>query len=241
MNVSMKRALKRFVHKSGIYAPIIPLCGGLNHIAYLTMALAWSRSKSKSGSGTIKDEGMDFARRYELYEYLKRNHKLDEAIDYLEFGVYQGASIKWWVNNNLRTESRFIGFDTFSGLPEDWGSLKKGHYTALGKVPVINDGRVQFIRGLFQETLDSFLIYYPNDRRKVIHMDADLYSSTLFVLTRIGPLLKKNDILIFDEFLAWKYPTHEFRAFCDFVDSYQVNYKLIGAAEYFAHVAIKIL
>jgi hypothetical protein len=205
------------------------------------MALAWSRSKSKSSSGTLQGVGMDFISRYELYDFLKKKHKLDEAIDYLEFGVYRGASIRWWANNNLKAESRFIGFDTFTGLPEDWGSLKRGHYSAQGEVPAIDDGRVQFIKGLFQETLDNFLRDYPNNRRKVVHLDADLYTSTLFVLTRLGPLLKQNDILIFDEFLSWKYPTHEFRAFCDFVASYQVNYKLIGAADYFAHVVILIL
>ena len=57
-------------------------------------------------------------------------------------------------------------------------------------------------------------------------MDADVYSSTLFALTMIGPYLNKDDIIIFDEFNV---PLHEFKAFTEFLSSYYIKVKVIGA------------
>ena len=58
------------------------------------------------------------------------------AIDYLEFGVYRGASIRAWVGLSAHKESRFIGFDSFEGLPERWsGSLGAGAFDAGGNIP----------------------------------------------------------------------------------------------------------
>ena len=68
-------------------------------------------------------------------------------------------------------------------------------------------------------------------------MDADLYTSTLFVLTKLLPLLKKDDIIIFDEFGV---PTHEFKAFTEIVSAYKLNYEFLGAINNYLQIAIKI-
>ena len=68
-------------------------------------------------------------------------------------------------------------------------------------------------------------------------MDADLYSSTLFVLSNLIPYLRKDDILIFDEFGV---PTHEFRAFTDVVSSYSLKFEVLGAINNYLQVAIKL-
>jgi hypothetical protein len=41
---------------------------------------------------------------------------------YLEFGVYEGASMRWWSEHLTTPEARFIGFDSFKGLREAFGS-----------------------------------------------------------------------------------------------------------------------
>jgi len=69
-------------------------------------------------------------------------------------------------------------------------------------------------------------------------MDADLYSATLYVLTSIAPLLKKDDIIFFDEFAV---PTHEFKAYLDFVQSYYINLELIAAANNYYFAAFKVI
>ena len=177
-------------------------------------------------------------RRYNLYKFLLEKESLDTEIDYLEFGVSGGLSIKWWVENNRHPSARFVGFDVFTGLPERWEEKAAGTFSTGGNIPDIKDTRSSFKVGLFQETLRPFLSEHPLDRRVVMHLDADLHSSTLFVLTTLAPKLKKDDILIFDEFNT---VLHEFRAFMDFVNAYRLNYKLIGAANNYAQIALKIL
>jgi len=68
-------------------------------------------------------------------------------------------------------------------------------------------------------------------------MDADLYTSTLFVLTSLSHILEKGDILIFDEFNV---PMHEFKAFSEWTASYYIKYEVIGAVNNFYQVAIRI-
>jgi hypothetical protein len=202
--------------------------------------LAWCRRQYQRAPDDAARHLLDCDTRYEMYRGVMDAHDLGGALDYLEFGVYRGASLAWWAQNNQHPDTRLYGFDTFTGLPEPWGALKEGTYTAHGKLPEIGDARVSFIVGLFQNTLSGFLNTY-RPRRKVIHIDADLYTSTMYVLTRLAPYLCAGDVLIFDEFLAWKYPDHEFRALLDFAASYQVKHVLVGGADHFAHVAVKLL
>jgi hypothetical protein len=175
--------------------------------------------------------------RFKLHEFVINEEIKDQAIDYLEFGVASGIAFKWWVDKNRNPESRFYGFDVFTGLPEDFGVMKKHHYDTEGQTPKIDDERVTFISGLFQDSLPGFLDTYKAYQRKVIHMDADLYSSTLFVLACVLPYLRKEDILIFDEFGV---PTHEFRAFTEIVSSHNLQFEVLGAINNYLQIAVKV-
>lgn len=164
---------------------------------------------------------------------------MTDAINYLEFGVAQGQSFRWFLEMNKNPKSLFWGFDTFTGLPEDFGVYKKGMFNNNNEVPEINDTRGKFLQGLFQQTLPSFLNSLENDKRKVIMLDADLYSATLYVLTSISPYLKKGDIIFFDEFSV---PTQEFKAYNEFLIAYpHINLHLIGAANNFYFTAFKVV
>jgi hypothetical protein len=166
------------------------------------------------------------------------NERINTTIDYLEFGVFEGKSIREWLKLNTSKNSRFFGFDTFEGLPENWAETKmRGVFDLGGKEPEINDSRVQFFKGLFQETLPLFLDRFEPKNRIVIHMDADLYSSTLFCLTKLDKILTKNTIIIFDEFSNLN---HEFRALYDYTRSFYKKYSVINATKYWEQVAIII-
>ena len=103
--------------------------------------------------------------------------------------------------------------------------------------PKIKDPRILFYQGIFQQTLVTFLTTNKNKNRKIIHLDADLYSSTLYVLTLITPYLKSGDIIFFDEFNV---PMHEFKAFTEWSHSFYIQYEILGAVNNFYQIAIKI-
>jgi len=194
------------------------------------------KHKKASGYSDFYDIHFRYNKREDLFRYLIAKEELD-AIDYLEFGVAEGCSFKWWVENNKNEKSRFIGFDTFTGLPEDWGPFKKGDMSANNAPPLIEGKRHEFIQGLFQQSLPEFLKRFEFNHRKVIHMDADLYTATLYVLTSLAPYLRKGDIIMFDEFNV---PMHEYKAFTEFVNSYYIDYEVLGAVNNFYQIAIKI-
>ena len=160
-----------------------------------------------------------------LYQSLVESEGLDGPIDYIEFGVYRGDTIRWWVANNRHPESRFAGFDCFEGLPEEWEKAPKGTFSVFGEIPKVADPRCSFVKGLFQDTLPGWLMGREFPMRIVLHLDADLYSSSLLVLTQILPSLKKDDIIIFDEFCSY---LHEYRALVDATTAYPMRFKALA-------------
>ncbi len=163
-----------------------------------------------------------------LYQLVSQRFDLDSSpIHYWEFGVYCGWSIQWWVCHNKHPESRFVGFDSFVGLPEDWGSSRRaGDFSTAGVTPDVQDARCTFQVGWFHQTLPAVLGQLGQQQRTIIHMDADLYRSTIFVLLQIGPHLKPGDLIIFDEF---EDSAHEYRAFEDYVAILGASYEVVGA------------
>ncbi len=183
--------------------------------------------------------------RYAFYDAISNKENLkEEDIIFLEFGVWEGQSYKWWLAINNNPNSQFSGFDTFQGLPEDWNKTNpKGTFSTYGKIPKgINDKRSSFKIGFFQETLFPFILeneHVLKKKKLVIHLDADLHSSTIYVLVTLLPYLKKSDILIFDEFFSLRSPHTEFRAFLDFISLSGCEYE--GLAKTYSQFAIKIL
>jgi hypothetical protein len=164
--------------------------------------------------------------RVHLEEYCATQFIGDSPIDYFEFGVFRGGSIRRWSQLNTSPNSRFFGFDSFEGLPEKWNEVPKGSYSAKGDLPAIDDPRVHFVKGWFQESVPNFLMGYTaiEQNRLVIYNDCDLYSSTLLCLTQFNSVMKPGTILIFDEFGDL---VHEFRAFLDYSQAYMRKYKVL--------------
>ncbi len=164
--------------------------------------------------------------RKEQFIFINQQVLKNGDIDYLEFGVYKGDSISTWVNINNSIRSRFFGFDSFDGLPTQWfPDAPKGTFGTGGEIPIINDTRVKFIKGIFQETLRPFLETFERKNRLVIHIDSDLYSSAFFVLMNLHPLFKNGDIVIFDDFID---PIGEFLLFEEYCSSFFVTPKVLS-------------
>jgi O-methyltransferase len=177
-----------------------------------------------------------FATREAMWCFIANQRQ--EAIDYLEFGVHQGHSIFHFAGQNRSGNSRFFGFDSFAGLPEDWNpDFKRGHFNTGGRPPRTGDGRVEFVVGWFQETLPKFISSFGTGNKIIVHIDCDLYSSALYCLTKLDPVLPAGTILIFDEFGD---VLHEFRAVNDYLSSYRREAKALCAHDDFFAVAVEL-
>lgn len=231
------RKIKALFIKLKLHIFIKPFDGLFLNIIYLSRLSQWVNNNNKLAFNDFYNDKVEYNDRFKLHEYVINEEIKNDDFDYLEFGVAEGVAFKWWINKMKNPKCKFYGFDVFTGLPEDFGVMKKNDYDTKGNTPQIDDNRFQFISGMFQDSLPTFLKSFNSSRRKVIHMDADLYTSTLYVLTSIYPILKKNDIIIFDEFGV---PTHEFKAFTEIVNSYKLKFKIIGAINNFLQLAIKL-
>lgn len=237
-NLSFIRKFKANFIRFGLDR-LVPFKHGMLNIIYLSKIAKWHREQPKIKFNDFYSGSWDYSKRYKLYEFLFEDENTGDKINYLEFGVAAGHSFKWWVEKNKNSNSEFHGFDTFTGLPEDWGPFKAGAMSNGNKPPEVNDARVTFYTGLFQQTLPGYIekLKQDNSKRKVIHLDADLYSATLYVLASLAPYLKKDDIIMFDEFAV---PQSEFLAFMDFTRSFYIDLEMIAAANNYFFVAFKV-
>lgn len=237
MKLSLIRHIKLLFIRLRLHYLFTPFQSFFLNLLYLSKLSSWIHKHKKVAFNDFPSK-WNYQKRYELYQWVLEKEKLlDSPIQYLEFGVAQGESFRWFLSRNVNPASSFHGFDTFTGLPEDFGSYKKGTFNNQDQVPVINDARGKFYQGLFQQTLPGFLEQIDLSKRKLIMIDADLYTATLYVLTSLAPYLQKNDIIFFDEFAV---PMHEFRAFIDFTASYYQNLELIAAANNFYFTAFRV-
>jgi hypothetical protein len=156
--------------------------------------LAFERLYNPREAGVIVQE------RFALYSHAADLLGRDEPVTYLEFGVGQGHSILGMAREFRHAESLFVGFDSFIGLPEDWLMHKRGAFSNMGETPPTDDRRVRFVKGWFQNTLHESLVWLRAhlDGRVLIHYDADLYYSTLFLLTGMWPHCKDHHFIMDD-------------------------------------------
>ena len=181
-----------------------------------------------------------FATREAMYQHVHTTHLGDSAqpIDYLEFGVFEGESLKHWASLNTHPASRFVGFDSFEGLPEQWApTAPAGYFGVHGKIPQVDDTRVQFVAGWFQQSLPAFLASYQPRYPVVIHNDSDLYSSTLYALTALNTVITPGTLIIFDEFSD---PVHEYRALQDYASAYMRTFEIVAATRNYVQAVVKI-
>src|SRR5215469_16773519 len=119
-------------------------------------------------------------RREQLFEIVAAQVAQRDVL-YMEFGVYRGATTRYWSKLLHNPRSKLHGFDSFEGLPESWLPQRpKGHFSLEGQVPQVDDPRIQFFQGWFEQTLPDYR--FPPHDVLVLNFDADLYSSTIFVL-----------------------------------------------------------
>lgn len=160
----------------------------------------------------------------------KRNYIFDFTIDLLqdsnfpihvvEFGVWKGESINYLAKR--MPYAKFLGFDTFTGLPEHWVGTHttKGYFSLNGNLPKCLSN-VTLIAGLFTEVCEKSFISSQIPSIDLIHIDCDLYSSTKDALESVSKYIKKGSLIIFDEYFGYpNWKEGEYKAFSEYT---QVN------------------
>ena len=163
--------------------------------------------------------------------------RLEMEGEILEFGVYQGKSINIIAK---QTERKVHGFDSFRGLPEQWGTAPKGTYDTEGKLPEVADN-VELHVGLFDETLPDFVANNPGPIA-LLHIDCDLYSSTSTVFTALRDKIVPGTKIIFDEYFNYPgWQNHEYKAFQEFIEATGLKYEYIAYTDKGFSAAVTIL
>jgi len=155
---------------------------------------------------------------------------------YLEFGVGRGKSIRWIGSQAARP---VYGFDSFDGIPEYWNGNPAGAF-AQSKLPKV-PGNVHFEVGMFDDTIPKFLDEHK-EPISFLHVDCDLYSSTVVIFEALGSRLQPGAIILFDEYFNFpRWQKHEYRAFQEFVATSSVEYEYIAYSVTGQQVAVRVL
>ena len=186
----------------------------------------------------------------DLYPYLKycvdNSLKSDDYL-FMELGVFTGNTFSM-IRSSLAESIKLYGFDTFTGLPEDWMIddtnilYTKGTF-AIDYVPN-NSHNSEFIVGRVEDTLNDFLLQH-NQKISLIHFDMDLYNPIFFALNKIQNQIINGSILVFDDFYnmpGWM--NHSFKALLDFINTNNIKFEplcTVGWEDGWASAAIKIL
>ena len=213
------RAFKRLLTYLGAILPESFLHSLQMILNYMKLG-RWNRARGFSYP-------LRFAHRAEVFNAVAEKVR-DERVLYLEFGVYQGTSMRWWSQALKNPASHLHGFDSFEGLPEAFddagGKYARGWFSTGGQIPQIDDPRVKFYKGWFEQTLPGYA--FPDHDVLVINIDADLYASTLFVLKTLRPHFKKGTYLYMDDMSR---PDHEPRAMQEFIEETGLKFRPLAA------------
>jgi hypothetical protein len=123
--------------------------------------------------------------------------EIERDFVYLEFGVASGDSMRHVADKAIEMEGvELHGFDTFTGLSESHhDAVMIGSFNQFGATPQIEG--VNWHVGFFQETFFGDEDYLES--KLFVMMDADLYSSTRYILEKIALKLKDGDLVYFDD------------------------------------------
>ncbi len=147
---------------------------------------------------------MNNGKLYQIYQFAKRCQKLRGHV--AELGVYRGGTAKFLAETfELCSERQLHLFDTFSGFPlegGEWDHYQKGELgdTSFEQVKsyLCSYQNIRYYAGAFKQTLvqDSNI----PDQFCFVHVDCDLYQSTLESISFFFPRLVKGGVMLFDDY-----------------------------------------
>ena len=179
--------------------------------------------------------GLDTQR--DLIDFSLREVKVDGH--FLEFGVFTGGTIRH-IAKQLPPGQVVQGFDSFEGLPESWRGFDLGQetFSMKGKLPKVPPN-VILHKGWFNQTIPAWRSQYQG-KIAFIHIDCDLYSSTVDILEGLAGRMQTGSVVLFDDYFNYPHwENHGYKAWQEYVSKNAVKCEYIGYAR--QQVATRIL
>ena len=180
---------------------------------------------------TSVKELIEFDIRHDMFNKATRfiDYELVEG-DIVEFGVYTGRSLALLshyhhnfkndrVHGTLTPDRNVIGIDSFEGLEDNgharWkeGSFKTNHswhpFLKIGEKVSAEYGLELFdyYNLVYPKIINNFFSEIPTDfceKVALIHIDCDLYQSTLDALNLVKDKIQDGTIILFDDWFNYK-------------------------------------
>jgi hypothetical protein len=179
---------------------------------------------------------------YDLHRWVcetQLDHGMDHTGMVLEFGVATGRTLnqfaRWLPHKTIH------GFDGFKGLPEDWTSRMRQGFFARDNLPRVR-ANCELHVGWFDQTLPGFAQAHSHHPIQLLHVDCDLYSSTVTILNNLKDSIQAGTVIVFDEYINYPgWQQDEFRAWQEHVRSYGLRYEYIGRVSRHQKVAVRVL
>lgn len=152
---------------------------------------------------------------YNIYSIVKNTSKIQG--DIAEIGTFNGASAK--LISEIKGNKTLHIFDSFEGLPEtrdfDASHFHKGQFQSdyeVVKNYLSGYSNVKIYKGFFPQKNSEHI---ANKKFSFVHLDVDLYESTLDSLKFFYPRMSKGGCLISHDY----YAEGVFRAFKEFFEN----------------------
>ena len=156
-----------------------------------------------------------------------------------EFGVFEGNAINY-IAQQL-PDKKIYGFDSFTGLPEDWVGWEydKGSFNLDGVLPNV-ESNVELVKGYFN---DSLPLWVKNNKEPFTFLiiDSDIYSSACTILDTLGTnQIVSGTLILFDEYFGYTgWRSHEFKAWQEFVKKHKIQYEYLAINHF--QVLVKVM
>ncbi|GAX84758.1 hypothetical protein CEUSTIGMA_g12180.t1 [Chlamydomonas eustigma] len=137
----------------------------------------------------------------------------------VECGVWTGTTMNRIAD--AYPDRIVYGFDSFQGLPEDWREgYPAGFFETGGNKPEVRQN-VNLVPGWFEDTLPLFAQQLTQSGTEIalLHVDCDLYSSTVTCLRTLAPLMPVGGVVVFDELVNYPgFEEHEVKALEEYLE-----------------------
>jgi hypothetical protein len=198
---------------------------------------------------TNKDGALQ--RYIDRYNLVKENKDFLQNKLFLEFGVMNGDSMLDFFHSykENKISQEFFGFDSFYGLPTEILDTHNPIHWRQGKFStggIINNNLIKpeitLINGWFSDTLnESTYKLFNNKKAGLVHIDCDIYSSTIECLEFLVKydMFESGTILVYDDWASYtyigsdnEYINGEAKAHKEIMTKYNIQCELIAKPNY---------